>query len=199
MIRCIDFCLRIEMANTRASLLWMILLIAAGARADDRGVATRYGNVDTRTMRGDTDRSDIRFRGTPVTRVEGDVSLYKLTSDARSDFVLADAWVPGLHCQHQFTLMEIRADGTTVVSPQFGDCKTLLGARMQDGQAVVQLEKPYIEERPKQRRIHEFVFAGGRITELSRTLTLCEAHARSAASASIQTPQGFPHIHQCPP
>jgi len=154
------------MPDARTALFCLVLLVAMDVRGDDHGVATRYGKIETRTLRGDTDRSEIRFHGKLVASVEGNADLYKLTSDAGPEFVLADAWVPGLHCHHQFTLVEIRANGTTARSPQFGECKTLRGARMQGGRPVVQLEEPTIEDSPARGRVHEFLFVAGSITEL---------------------------------
>jgi len=166
----------------------MLMLFACAApQADDQvTVATRHGAVSV--IPASEERSALLFKGKPIARMNGDASLHKLAIRAERDYVLADAMVPGLHCKHEFVLMEIAAEGAPVASKPFGHCMTLFGARLQDGKAVVQLEEAAAETQG-QTRVHEFAFAGGRLEELPGVLDYCEASARAAGSIAVALTQ----------
>jgi hypothetical protein len=171
----------------RPSILAVFMMFpCAGARADDQiAVATRYGVL--KVIPASEERSALLFNNKPIARMNGDASLHKLAIRAGRDYVLADATVPGLNCRHEFVLLEIGAGGTEaapVVSAPFGQCMTLFGARLQDGKAVVQLEEAVAEAKGST-RVHEFVFAGGRLEELPGVLDYCEASARAAGSIAV--------------
>jgi hypothetical protein len=160
----------------------MLLPACAGAHAEDHSVATRYGPVSV--IPASEARSAIMFKGKPVARMQGDARLHKLTLRSDREYVLADAEAPGLHCRHEFMLLEIGAEGAPVASRPFGQCMTLLGARLQDGKAVVQLAEA-VRTDLLSARVHEFAFADGKTEELPAVLGYCEASALAASSIAV--------------
>jgi hypothetical protein len=166
--------------RTLPSLLaFMMAMACASLHADERSsVATRYGAVSA--IPASEQRSALLFKGKPVARMDGDASLSKLALRGERDYVLADASLPGLNCRHVYVLLEVGAEGGPAVSAPFGNCLTLFGARLQDGDAVVQLAEALDPS-----RVHEFAFAGGRLKELDGVLDACEASVRAAASTAV--------------
>jgi hypothetical protein len=130
------------------------------------------------------ERSALLFQGKPIARMCGDAGLSRLALRAERDYVLADANLPGPDCRHEFVLVEVGAESGPAVSAPFGTCMTLFGARLQDGNAVVQLAEAPAGAQGSP-RIHEFAFAGGQLRELPGVLDQCEASARAAASAAV--------------
>jgi hypothetical protein len=163
-------------------LLLSLLSAGAGLHAAETTVATRYGPVSV--LPASEERSALLFKGQPVGRMKGDASLRKLAIHSDNDYVLADAESPGLHCRHEFVLMEIGAGRAPAVSAPFGECMTLFGARLQDGKAVVQLADA-VRADPAATSVHEFAFADGRVEALPKVLGACEASALSAASIGV--------------
>jgi hypothetical protein len=167
----------------RLSLPALVLLSAcAGLHAEEHSVTTRYGPVSV--IPASEERSALLFKGKPVARMKGDASLHKLAIRSDKDYVLADAESPGLNCRHEFVLLEIGAEGAPAVSGTFGSCMTLLGARLQEGKAVVQLAEA-VRADLASAQVHEFVFADGRVQELPKVLGYCEASALAAASIAV--------------
>jgi hypothetical protein len=160
----------------------LLLSAGAGLHAAETTVATRYGPVSV--LPASEERSALLFKGQPVGRMKGDASLRKLAIHSDNDYVLADAESPGLHCRHEFVLMEIGAGRAPAVSAPFGECMTLFGARLQDGKAVVQLADA-VRADPAATSVHEFAFADGRVEALPKVLGACEASALSAASIGV--------------
>jgi hypothetical protein len=163
-------------------LLLLLLSAGAGLHAGETTVATRYGPVSV--LPASEERSALLFKGQPVGRMKGDASLRKLALHGDNDYVLADAESPGLHCRHEFVLMEIGAGRAPAVSAPFGECMTLFGARLQDGKAVVQLADA-VRADPASASVHEFAVADGRVEALPKVLGTCEASALSAASIGV--------------
>jgi len=166
-------------------LILAVSLLSACARLqaeEQSAVATRYGVVSV--IPASEERSALLFKSKPIARTNGDASLHKLAIRAEREYVLADAMLPGLHCRHEFVLVEIGAEGAPAVSPPFGRCMTLFGARLSEGKAVVQLEEAAAEAQGIG-RVREFVFSGGRIDELPGVLDNCEASARAAGSSAV--------------
>ncbi|CAH0194631.1 hypothetical protein SRABI118_01585 [Massilia sp. Bi118] len=145
-------------------------------------VATRYGTVSA--IPASEERSALLFQGKPIARMRGDAGLSRLALRAERDYVLADATLPGLNCRHEFVLVEVGAEGGPALSAPFGNCMTLFGARLQDGNAVVQLAAAPAGAQGTP-RIHEFAFAGGQLSELPGVLDQCEASALAAASTAV--------------
>ena len=169
----------------RPSLLALLLLPAcAGLHASEPGVTVTSRNGEVSVIPASEERSAILFKGKPVARLNGDASLHKLAIRSDKDYVLADAETPGLNCRHEFLLLELGAEGAPVVSNPFGNCMTLLGARLQDGKAVVQLAEA-VRSGLVSARVHEFVFDNGRVQELPKLLGYCEASALAAASMAV--------------
>jgi hypothetical protein len=167
----------------RPSPLAILLLCACGwLHAEERSVATRYGPVST--LPASEERSALLFKGKPFARMKGDASLHKLVLHGEKDYVLADAESPGLHCRHEFMLLEIGAEGAPAVSSPFGECMMLFGARLQDGKAVVQLVES-VRTGQASPQVHEFAFADGRLQELPKVLGVCEASTLSAAGVAV--------------
>jgi hypothetical protein len=166
--------------RTLPSILTILMAIAcAGVQAQERSsVATRYGAVSV--IPASEQRSALLFNGKPVARMEGEAGLSKLALRAERDYVLADATLPGTDCRHVFVLLEVGADGGPAVSAPFGLCMTLFGARLQDGNAVVQLA-----EAEGSARVREYAFDGGRMRELPDVLDQCQASTRAAASTAV--------------
>jgi hypothetical protein len=160
----------------------LLLFACAGLHAEPPGVATRYGQVSV--IPASEARSALLFKGKPVARIKGDASLHKLAIHSDKEYVLADAESPGLNCRHEFVLLEIGAEGTPAVSNPFGQCMTLLGARLEDGKAVVQLAEAARSD-PASAPVHEFVVADGRVQELPKVLAYCEASALAASSVAV--------------
>jgi hypothetical protein len=160
----------------------MLLSACAGVHAEDHSVATRYGPVSV--IPASEARSALMFKGQPVARMQGDASLHKLTIRSDKEYVLADSEAPGLHCRHEFMLLEIGAEGVPAASSPFGQCMTLLGARLQDGKAVVQLAEA-VRTDLASARVHEFIFADGRVQELAKVRGYCEASALAASSIAV--------------
>jgi hypothetical protein len=160
----------------------MLLSVCAAVHAEEHSVATRYGPVSV--IPASEERSALLVKGKPVARMKGDASLHKLAIRSDKDYVLADAESPGLNCRHEFMLLEIGGEGAPALSSPFGNCMTLIGARLQDGKAVVQLAEAAgadLASAP----VHEFVFADGRMQELPKVLGYCEASALAAASTAV--------------
>lgn len=167
----------------RPSLLALILWSAcAGLHAEDRNVVTRYGPVSV--LPASEERSALLFKGKPFARMKGDAVLHKLAIHSDKEYVLADAESPGLNCRHEFMLLEVRDDGPPAVSAPFGQCMTLLGARLQDGNAVVQLAEAAHAD-PASAPVHEFVFADGRLSAVTKVLDYCAASELAAASSAV--------------
>jgi hypothetical protein len=167
----------------RPPLLALILCSAcAGLHAEDRSVVTRYGPVTV--IPASEERSAILFKGKPVARMQGDAVLHKLAIHSETEYVLADAESPGLNCRHEFMLLEVKDDGAPAVSAPFGQCMTLLGARLQDGKAVVQLAEA-VRADLVSAPVHEFAFAEGQVSALPNVLDYCAASALSAASSAV--------------
>ncbi|MFC5547118.1 hypothetical protein [Massilia aerilata] len=161
----------------------LMSMACAGLHAQERNsVATRHGTVSV--IPASEERSALLFQGKPIARVRGDAGLSRLALRAERDYVLADASLPGPDCQHEFVLLEVGAEGGPAVSAPFGTCMTLFGARLQDGNAVVQLAEAGAGAQASP-RIHEFVFAGGRLQALNEVLDQCEASARASASTAV--------------
>lgn len=153
------------------------------AAADRTNVATRFGPVETHTVPdAGADRSDVRFRGAPLGQVDGDASLFKLSVQDDSDYVLADAFLPGLHCHHRFTLLQVGPGDEATMSHPFGDCMTLFGARRAGGKLVIQLAQDGVALPQSDPVVHEFVWTQDRLKELTNVLTRCEAVQAAAAS-----------------
>jgi hypothetical protein len=168
----------------RPSILAVLTLSAcATLHADDRSsVATRYGAVSV--IPASEARSALLFKGKPIARMNGDASLSRLAIRADHDYVLADAALPEPDCRHEFVLLQVGAEGKPAVSSPFGKCMTLFGARLQDGNAVVQLAEAVAGGQGAP-RIHEFGFAGGKLQELPGVLDACEASVRAAGSVAV--------------
>lgn len=162
-----------------------LLCLAAGASLHAEGrsrTPTRYGAFEAIPASGE--RTALLFEGTPVARMDGDASLRKLALRAERDYVLAQAILPDPACRHEFVLVEVGADAAPAISAPFGKCMTLAGARLRDGQAVVQLEEAASAPQGA-RRIHEFAFAGGRMQALPELLDSCRASALAAAGSAV--------------
>ena len=166
----------------RAFVTAVVVAISPWSAAADEhtNVATRFGPVETRTVAGaEADSSHILFRGAPLGQVDGDATLVKLSVHDDADYVIADAFLPGLHCRHRFTLLQIGPGDEATMSQPFGDCMTLFGARRAGDKLVIQLA----EETTAQ--VHEFVWMQDRMKELTNVLTRCEAAQLTAASRWI--------------
>lgn len=160
----------------------MLVACASLQAGDQVTVATRFGAVSV--IPASEERSALLFKKQAIARMNGDASLHKLAIRAERDYVLADATLPGLNCRHEFVLVEIGAEAAPAVSAPFGHCMTLFGARLQDGKPVVQLEEA-VAEAQGTTRVHEFVFAAGRLEELPGVLDYCGASARAADSIAV--------------
>jgi len=126
----------------------------------------------------------ILFQGKPIARMSGAAGLSRLALRVERDYVLAEAGLPGPDCRHEFVLLEVGAEGVPAVSAPFGLCMSLFGARLQDGNAVVQLAEAVAGAQGSP-RIHEFAVAGGQLRELPGVLDQCEASVRAAAGTAV--------------
>lgn len=161
----------------------LMAMACAGLHAVERNsVTTRYGTVSA--IPASEERSALLFQGKPIARMRGDAVLSRLALRAERDYVLADATLPGPDCRHEFVLLEVGAAGGPAVSTPLGMCMTLFGARLQDGNAVLQLAEAPAGTQGSP-RIHEFAFAGGQLRKLPDVLDRCEASARAAASTAV--------------
>jgi len=171
----------------RAALAVLVVSMHPWCTAADArtSVPTRFGPVETRTVAGaDADSSNILFRGAPLGQVDGDANLVKLSVQDDADYVIADAFLPGLHCHHRFTLLQIGPGDEATMSQPFGDCMTLFGARRAGDRLVIQLAHETTAQ------VHEFVWMQDRMKELTNVLTRCEAAQLTAASRWLPVAAG---------
>lgn len=174
------------------------------AHAATTSVPTRYGTVAAIPVDGaDPAASEIRLDGKPVVRIAGSAELYKLALALPSDVVLADAATPAADCHHAYVLLEL-SSGRTTVSPPFGACMTLFGARVVDGKPVIQLAARAMPARDE-KSVHEFMSSGGKLEESATVLTYCAAldlgaqmKPETAASTRSVTAGGRAFFHSAP-
>lgn len=106
-------------------------------------IATRYGKVVAVSK---DEKTAIRYRDKVILKLDVEsAQLHRITSDSGHEYVIVDAWHPGLNCHHFFRLVDLSPDGAVAVSKEFGECTELVGAGFSEGIPVVHLENPFIE------------------------------------------------------
>ena len=92
-------------------------VVEIGEPAADDGDAPVFGD------RKDTMREALRWRGKALAVFHGHgIFLHFAASPPDRAWAIVDHYVPGLNCRHWFHVVELRADGTHVLSPPFGEC-----------------------------------------------------------------------------
>ncbi|SHN38213.1 hypothetical protein SAMN05192549_10977 [Duganella sacchari] len=136
----------------KALVLTLTLALAAANAAaysmPDEQVKTPYGVLTASPSQGASlDAYTLTLGGKTLGKVEADaVNLYRVaSSDSGPAYVIVDKNVPGLHCRHEFALVQISSETNASLSEGFGECMDFLDAKLtQDGVSIM-LESPAIE------------------------------------------------------
>ena len=133
----------------RCHLALIAVLAGLPLLASATTVQTRYGKAET----GPEGNSfALSFDGMKVSTFEGlDVDLHHVTGNGSNEYLIVDNFLPGLHCRHQFSVLEISPAGMTALSKPFGKCTELEGAEYLADGVVVQTRSPSVEGKKKQK------------------------------------------------
>ena len=119
------------------SVLGCCLLPAIAAVAAER-VSSRYGDVSAE-RRGEG-VFVISFKDSPVAKAAADaVSLYRVTRNRATEYVIVELWQPGLNCRHSYVMLALHAKGKAQTSPVFGQCTELRGVSHVAGGVEIEL------------------------------------------------------------
>src|SRR4051812_27084710 len=107
----------------------VLLLLVAGclaapaASAADR-ISSRYGEVSTTP--GDEGSFVISLNTERVTEVSAsEVSLYRVTPNGDTEYIIVELWQPGLNCQRSYVILALHPGGKAQRSRVFGECTEL--------------------------------------------------------------------------
>lgn len=90
---------------------------------------TRYGQLVALPIPGKTSRFSIQLRGKAIVDVKADdVKLYRVTPRGTAEYVVIEAWNPGLYCHYHYLIVEIANGKAAQHSRAFGDCYQLRSA-----------------------------------------------------------------------
>jgi hypothetical protein len=112
----------------RMTALLFLAVFATQAYPAER-LHTRYGQLVALPIPGKTSRFSIQLRGKEIVDVKADdVKLYRVTPRGKVEYVVIEAWNPGLYCHYHYLIVEIASGKATQHSRPFGDCYQLRSA-----------------------------------------------------------------------
>jgi hypothetical protein len=151
-------------ALVRRTLSVLVAALAAlPLLASAASTATRYGNAEV-TPEGNA--FVLSFGGTRIATFEGlGVDLHRVTAAGADDYLIVDRLLPGLHCRHEFSVLQISPAGVTVLSKTFGECTELAGTKHLPHGIIVRTRSPHVEGN-KQQQSRTYQWSKGRLAEL---------------------------------
>ncbi|MES2263265.1 MAG: hypothetical protein V4724_32490 [Pseudomonadota bacterium] len=168
------------------TVLWLAgaPLHADAATTFDAGqrqrIETRYGNVEVRES---ADSTALLYRGEVLhTITAASAALYRITPQTQREYILVQAWHPGLYCHHFYLLLDLPEDGAAQVSKEFGECTELNGAGFAGPDPVIHLKEPAIAGKKTAPGVIDYVWRQGDISPLPAAPGTCEAVALAAKS-----------------
>ena len=162
-----------------------LVLSTSYVLVETASVKTRYGVIHARPQQ-DAERSEIWFGGKAIANLNGDVSLYRLSVGGDGEYVLSDAFVPGLNCHHEFTLFEISSPSKVIASKNIGECKELFGARRSGNKVIVQLRDVVSNMSRNLKLVHEFAVMKATLANYQKCLLIAR-HVLLALAPSTVT------------
>jgi hypothetical protein len=170
-------------------LFFLTLLISNFSLAQNRNqLETRHGML---VAQSGTDNTVVQLQGKPVLTLASSLtSLYRITApNAANEYVIVEAWHPGLNCHYFFHLVEISAAGVTRASREFGECFELAGANFVEDVPVVQLKQPFIEGVPPRPALTSFIWKQGQIAQALESNTSCATFALAVKKIALRVKQ----------
>ncbi|MES2538612.1 MAG: hypothetical protein V4632_22370 [Pseudomonadota bacterium] len=130
-------------------LLWVVMLVGWPKIVSSASLETRYGKLETRT---EDDAVLLLWEGRQIASVKGlDMELYRVDSNGPNEIIIVDTLLPGLHCLHEYAMLEITAGAVASLSKPFGTCTNLDAVKSTKDTLVIQLRETYVDGGRKQR------------------------------------------------
>ncbi|WP_019142392.1 hypothetical protein [Noviherbaspirillum massiliense] len=122
-------------------------------------VETHYGAAEVREEAGSY---AVFFNGKEIARYDGNgIDLYRIIPKGDSEYLIVDIGTNGLHCRHEFAVLEITSATAVKFSKPFGECNELVGAKYLSTGAVIELRSPY--GTGQKQRVKRYRWANGKI------------------------------------
>ncbi len=171
------------------SLLMALLMSAGASKAADDALVTRFGKLEARSTDSTT---TIVYKGEAVLKIAADnASMLRVSSTSGHEFVIVQAWRPGLHCHHTFWLLELADKAKPIASEAFGECMELDGAGWLDGAPVVHLKTPFIDASEVPRSLTSYQWRQGELRTVFESADPCKS---AAFEASTLAANGAPPV-----
>lgn len=149
-------------ACLRAAAALAALAAVCAAQAAD--LESRYGVLQA--LPAGTSAFSLVFEGRKLATIEAaQVSLLRVNPGGPQDHVVIESWKPALHCHKSYALLTIQPNGTTALSPPFGECTELQAASyLKDGVRIrLRAAEPPDARQPK---MSSYIWSFGQLSRL---------------------------------
>jgi hypothetical protein len=141
-------------------VLFLLTLLCVGASNAADNLHSRYGLLSAQPSLESKSYS-IYLDGRRLADAKAeDIRLYRITPHGASEYIVVEAWSPGLYCQYRYFILTIKKDMSVQRSPSFGECQRLQSATYRRNGALVVLSSN--GPSPK---TESFVWQSGRLTK----------------------------------
>lgn len=139
---------------------FLLALMCAGLSDAADTLHSRYGLISAQAS-SESKSYSIYLDGRRVADAKAeDIRLYRITPHGPSEYVVVEAWRPGLYCQYRYFILTIRKDLSVQRSPSFGECQRLESATYRRDGAVVVLSSSGLSPKTE-----SFVWQRGRLAK----------------------------------
>jgi hypothetical protein len=139
---------------------FLLILLCVGSSNATDNLHSRYGLLSAQPSL-ESKSYALYLDGQFLADAEAeDIRLYRITPPGVSEYIVVEAWRPGLYCQYRYFILTIKKDRSVQRSPSFGKCQRLQSATYRRNGALIVLRSN--GPSPK---TESFVWQSGRLTK----------------------------------